>query len=66
MHLQNGMPFKSFVSTLMELLEDADGIVRDAARGTVISLFQYALTILQTSWHKLTISGMHQMLLNPT
>ena len=42
MHQENGMPFKSFVPTLMELLEDADGIVRDAARNTVIALFENA------------------------
>ncbi len=41
MHQENGMPFKSFVSTLMELLEDADGMVRDTARNSVIALFQY-------------------------
>lgn len=35
------MPFKSFVSTLMDLLEDADGMVRDTARNSVIALFQY-------------------------
>lgn len=35
------MPFKSFVSTFMELLEDADGMVRDTARSSVIALFQY-------------------------
>jgi CLIP-associating protein 1/2 len=42
MHQENGMPFKSFVSTLMDLLEDADGMVRDTARNSVIALFQYA------------------------
>lgn len=35
------MPFKAFVSTLMELLEDADGMVRDTARIVVIDLFKY-------------------------
>lgn len=35
------MPFKSFVMTLMDLLEDADGMVRDTARNTVIELFKY-------------------------
>jgi CLIP-associating protein 1/2 len=40
MHQENGMPFKSLVSTLMELLEDADGMVRDTARNSVIALFQ--------------------------
>ncbi|TAQ91257.1 hypothetical protein B7494_g382 [Chlorociboria aeruginascens] len=42
MHQENGMPFKSFVTTLMELLEDADGMVRDAARNSVIELFRNA------------------------
>lgn len=42
MHQENGMPFKSFVTTLMELLEDADGMVRDTARNAVIELFQNA------------------------
>ncbi|KAK2630436.1 hypothetical protein QTJ16_001256 [Diplocarpon rosae] len=42
MHQENGMPFKSFVSTLTELLEDADGMVRDTARNAVIALFQNA------------------------
>ena len=41
MHQENGMPFKSFVTTLMDLLEDADGMVRDTARNTVIELFKY-------------------------
>jgi CLIP-associating protein 1/2 len=40
MHQEHGMPFKSFVTTLMDLLEDADGMVRDTARNTVITLFQ--------------------------
>ncbi len=38
------MAFKSFVSTLMELLEDADGMVRDTARNSVIALFKYVKT----------------------
>ncbi|TGO15687.1 hypothetical protein BTUL_0037g00390 [Botrytis tulipae] len=42
MHQEHGMAFKSFVTTLMELLEDADGMVRDTARNTVITLFQNA------------------------
>lgn len=40
MHQENGMPFKGYVSTLMELLEDADGMVRDATRNAVIVLFE--------------------------
>lgn len=35
------MPFKSFVTALMDLLEDADGMVRDTARNAVIELFKY-------------------------
>jgi CLIP-associating protein 1/2 len=41
MHQENALQFRSFVPTLMELLEDADGMVRDNARNTVIELFQY-------------------------
>jgi CLIP-associating protein 1/2 len=41
MHQENGMPFKAYVSILMELLEDADGMVRDTARNVVIELFKY-------------------------
>ena len=41
MHQENALQFRSFVPTLMELLEDADGMVRDSARNTVIELFQY-------------------------
>lgn len=41
MHQEHGLPFKSFVTTLMDLLEDADGMVRDTARNSVIELFQY-------------------------
>jgi CLIP-associating protein 1/2 len=41
MHQENNLQFRSFVPVLMELLEDADGMVRDSARNTVIELFQY-------------------------
>ncbi|KAI1007191.1 hypothetical protein K3495_g1028 [Podosphaera aphanis] len=41
-HQDYAMPFKNFVSALMELLEDADGMVRDTARNSVIALFQNA------------------------
>lgn len=40
MHAENGLQFRAFVPTLMELLEDADGMVRDSARTTVVELFQ--------------------------
>lgn len=42
MHQEAGLQFRSFVPSLMELLEDADGAVRDSAKATVISLFQNA------------------------
>jgi CLIP-associating protein 1/2 len=41
MHEEHGMQFKPFVTTFMDLLEDADGMVRDTARNSVIALFQY-------------------------
>lgn len=37
-----GLQFKTFVPSLVELLEDADGMVRDVARNTVIELFKDA------------------------
>ncbi len=40
MHQESGLQFRSYVPTLMELLEDADGMVRDAAKSTVIELFR--------------------------
>jgi CLIP-associating protein 1/2 len=45
MHAENGLQFRAFVPALMELLEDADGMVRDGARNAVIELFQYAKTV---------------------
>ncbi|KAI1136973.1 ARM repeat-containing protein [Hypoxylon sp. FL0543] len=42
MHKEHGLQFRSYVPTLMELLEDADGMVRDAAKSTVIELFRDA------------------------
>lgn len=39
-HQELGLPFRSYVPVLMELLEDADGMVRDTAKGTVIELFR--------------------------
>ncbi|KAL6881251.1 ARM repeat-containing protein [Trichoderma novae-zelandiae] len=41
-HQQNGLPFRSFVPMLINLLEDADGMVRDTAKSTVIELFKDA------------------------
>lgn len=37
-----GLQFKTFVPNLVELLEDADGMVRDVARNSVIELFKDA------------------------
>ncbi|KAH7160909.1 clasp N terminal-domain-containing protein [Dactylonectria macrodidyma] len=42
MHQEQGLTFRTYVPVLMELLEDADGMVRDAAKGTVIDLFRNA------------------------
>ncbi|KAI2617019.1 ARM repeat-containing protein [Hypomontagnella submonticulosa] len=42
MHKDQGLQFRSYVPTLMELLEDADGMVRDVAKSTVIELFRDA------------------------
>ncbi|KXJ92398.1 clasp N terminal-domain-containing protein [Microdochium bolleyi] len=42
MHKEHGLQFRTYVPTLMELLEDADGMVRDAAKLTVIELFRDA------------------------
>ncbi|RCI10598.1 hypothetical protein L249_4409 [Ophiocordyceps polyrhachis-furcata BCC 54312] len=42
MHHEQGLQFRAYVPTLMELLEDADGAVRDAAKSTVIELFKTA------------------------
>jgi CLIP-associating protein 1/2 len=42
MHRENGLQFRNYVPTLMELLEDADGMVRDTAKATVIELFRNA------------------------
>lgn len=45
-HQEQGLQFRSYVPLLMELLEDADGMVRDAAKITVIELFKYATSII--------------------
>ncbi|KJZ79197.1 Protein STU1 [Hirsutella minnesotensis 3608] len=42
MHKEQGLQFRSYVPGLMELLEDADGMVRDNAKSTVIELFKTA------------------------
>ncbi|KAK5998687.1 Protein stu-1 [Cladobotryum mycophilum] len=41
-HNEQGLPFRGYVPTLMDLLEDADGMVRDTAKSTVIELFKNA------------------------
>lgn len=40
MHKEQGMQFRAYVPLLMDLLEDADGMVRDVAKSTVIELFK--------------------------
>ncbi|KAI1470221.1 ARM repeat-containing protein [Daldinia caldariorum] len=42
MHKDHALQFRAYVPTLMELLEDADGMIRDAAKTTVIELFRDA------------------------
>ncbi|KAK8051924.1 protein STU1 [Apiospora rasikravindrae] len=42
MHKEHGLQFRVYVPNLMELLEDADGMVRDTAKMTVIELFRDA------------------------
>ena len=41
-HKEQGLQFRGYVPLLMELLEDADGMVRDATKSTVIELFTNA------------------------
>ncbi|KAI9816318.1 MAG: suppressor of tub2 mutation [Phylliscum demangeonii] len=42
MHKDHGLQFRSFVPNLVSGLEDADGMVRDTAKSTVIELFRHA------------------------
>lgn len=42
MHQEHGLQFRAYVPNLMELLEDADPVVRDVAKSTVIELFKCA------------------------
>ncbi|CAK7565385.1 MAG: suppressor of tub2 mutation [Sporothrix epigloea] len=52
MHHEQGMPFRAYVPVLMELLEDADGMVRDATKATVIELFRSAPNAAKTDLKK--------------
>lgn len=65
MHEEYGLQFRSFVPSLMELLEDADGMVRDCARNTVIELFKYVFRLTHQTT-PLTKPEMHLMQQNPT
>lgn len=42
MHQEHNLQFRAYVPNLMDLLEDADAAVRDAAKTTVIELFRNA------------------------
>ncbi|KAF2089571.1 hypothetical protein K490DRAFT_36968 [Saccharata proteae CBS 121410] len=42
MHSSESLPFKSFVPSLVASLEDADGMVRETAKSTVVELFRDA------------------------
>ena len=65
-HQEHGLPFRGYVPLLMELLEDADGMVRDCAKTTVIELFRYVSLLpmaerppnhdAQTEQHRITPS----------
>ncbi|ERS97801.1 hypothetical protein HMPREF1624_05972 [Sporothrix schenckii ATCC 58251] len=52
MHHEHSLPFRAYVPVLMELLEDADGMVRDAAKATVIELFRGAPSAAKTDLKK--------------
>ncbi|KAL1902533.1 suppressor of tub2 mutation [Sporothrix stenoceras] len=52
MHHEQNLPFRAYVPVLMELLEDADGMVRDAAKATVIELFRDAPNAAKTDLKK--------------
>ncbi|EPE06095.1 heat repeat containing protein [Ophiostoma piceae UAMH 11346] len=52
MHHEQGLQFRAYVPVLMELLEDADGMVRDAAKATVIELFRDAPATAKTDLKK--------------
>lgn len=41
MHKEHSLQFRAYVPAMIELLEDADGMVRDKAKSVVIELFQY-------------------------
>ncbi|UKZ60176.1 uncharacterized protein TrAtP1_001461 [Trichoderma atroviride] len=51
-HQQHGLPFRGYVPVLMDLLEDADGMVRDTAKSTVIELFKNAPGAAKTDLKK--------------
>ncbi|PNS16864.1 Protein stu-1 [Sphaceloma murrayae] len=44
MHDEQALPFKSFVPAMVTCLEDADGMVRDAAKASLVDLFRTAST----------------------
>ena len=59
-HEEYQLNFKSFVPRLMDALEDADGMVRETAKGTVVDLFRYVIVELDLLDQTLTGSlGMH-------
>ena len=49
----------------MELLEDADGMVRDAAKHTVIELFRYVACLRFTKLNTNSIVAMRPILPSP-
>lgn len=39
MSKEHGLQFRAFVPRMVDALEDADGMVRDTAKATVVELF---------------------------
>lgn len=68
MHREHGLQFRGYVPLLMDLLEDADGMVRDVAKTTVIELFRFVVLVENLVKSLLTreIKGTHPMPPNQT
>lgn len=43
---ENNLLFRNYVPALVHCLEDADGVVRETAKATVIELFQYGTSLI--------------------
>ncbi len=65
MHKECGLQFRSFVSPIVECLEDADGITRDTAKAAIIDLFKSVPPIHVSYVTNLTLLGTHPIALKP-